>query len=80
MQARSGLISVENDLGLLLALTTLKDSAPMTKQTVLDGTLLDLSGILTIKKGNESLLSKRPKGNFLSLYVCIYILYIYIHI
>ena len=29
--------------------------------TILDGTLLNLCGILTIEKGNEALLSKRPK-------------------
>ena len=27
---------------------------------MLDGTVIDQSGILTIEKGNESLLSKRP--------------------
>ena len=32
----------------------------MKEEVVLDGTLIDLSGILTIQKGNESLLSKRP--------------------
>ena len=57
----SGLIAVENDSGLLLALAILNDSAPMAQETILDGTLLDLSVILTIEKGNESLLSKRPK-------------------
>ena len=55
----SGLITVENDLVLLLALAILNDSAPMADKTILDGTLLDLSGILTIEKGNESLLSNK---------------------
>ena len=59
--AISGLIVLENDSGLLLALAILNDSVPMAEKTILDGTLLDLSGILTIEKGNESLLSKRPK-------------------
>ena len=57
----SGLIAVENDSGLLLALTILDDSTPMAEQTILDGTLFDLTGILTIEKGYKSLLSKRPK-------------------
>ena len=57
----SGLIVVENDSGLLLTLAILNDSAPLAEETILDGILLDLSGILTIVKGNESLLSKRPK-------------------
>ena len=61
IRAISGLIAVENDSGLLLALAILNDSAPMAEETILDGTLLDFSGILTIEKGNESLLSKRPK-------------------
>ena len=34
-----------------------------------DGTLLDLSGILTIAEGNESLLLKRPTSNFPSLFL-----------
>ena len=45
---------------ILLALAILNNSAPMKEEVVLDGTLIDLSGILTIQKGNESLLSKRP--------------------
>ena len=57
----SGLIAVENDSGLLLALTILDDSTPMAEQTILDGTLFYLTGILTIEKGYKSLLSKRPK-------------------
>ena len=57
----SRLIVVENDSGLLLTLAILNDSAPLAEETILDGILLDLSGILTIVKGNESLLSKRPK-------------------
>ena len=57
----SGLIAVDNDLWLLLALAILNDSAPMAEKTILDGTLLDLSGILTIEKENKSLLSKRSK-------------------
>ena len=56
-----GLIAVENVSWLLLALAILNDSAPMAEKTILHGTLLDLSGILTIEKRNESLLSKRPK-------------------
>ena len=56
IRAICGLIAVENDLRLLIALAILNDSAPMEEKTVLDGTLLDSSGILTIKKGNESLL------------------------
>ena len=60
IRAISGLI-VENDSGLLLALAILNNSAAMVGKTILDGTLLDLCGILTIEKGNESLLSKRSK-------------------
>ena len=52
---------MENDSGLLLALANLNDSAPMVEYTILDGILHDSSGILTIEKGNEFLLSKRPK-------------------
>ena len=52
---------MENDSGLLLVLAIPKDSAAMTGSTIADGTLLDLSGILTIEKGNVSVLSKRPK-------------------
>ena len=55
---------MENDSGLLLALANLNDSAPMAEYTTLDGILFDLSGILIIEKGNEFLLSKRPKWNF----------------
>ena len=55
---------MENDSGLLVALAILNDSAPMAEWTILDGTLLDLSGILIIEKGNESLLSKISKWNF----------------
>ena len=61
IRAIKRLIAVENDSGLLLALAIFNDSAPMEEQTILDGTLLDLCGFLTIKKGNDSLLSKRPK-------------------
>ena len=64
IRAMSGLIAVENDSGLLLALVILSDSTPIVEQTILDDSLLDLSGIVTIEKGNESLLSKRPKLNF----------------
>ena len=60
-EAVSGLIAVENDSGLFLALAILNDSAPKAEYAILDGTLIDLSGVLTIEKGNESLLSKRPK-------------------
>ena len=49
MQAISGFIAVENDSGLLLALAILNDSAPMAEYTLLNGTLFDLPGILTIK-------------------------------
>ena len=42
----SGLIAVENDLGLLLALEILNDSVAMAEQTILDSTLLEMSGIL----------------------------------
>ena len=61
IQAMSGLIAVERDAGLLVALAFLNNSIAMVKSTKLDGTLLDWSGILIIGKGNESLLSKRPK-------------------
>ena len=60
IRTKSDLLAAENDSGLLLALASLNDSAPMAEYAILDGTLLDLSGILTIGKGNESLLSKRP--------------------
>ena len=53
IRARSGLIAVENDSRLLLALAIFNDSAPMAEQTIVDGTLRDLSDILTIEKGNE---------------------------
>ena len=48
--AINSLITVENDSGLLLALAILNDSAPVAEQTILDGTLRDLSGILTVEK------------------------------
>ena len=57
----SGLTAVENDSGFSFPLAILNDSAPMAEQPVLDGTSLDLSGILTIEKGNQSFSSKRPK-------------------
>ena len=41
IRAISGLIAVENNSGLLLALAVLNDSAPMTEWTELDGILLD---------------------------------------
>ena len=59
--AVSGLIAMENGSGLLLPLAILNNSAPMREQTILDGVFIDLPGILAIEKGNESLLSKRPK-------------------
>ena len=65
MRAISGFIAVKNDSGLLLALAILDDSAPMAEYTLLDGTLFDLPGILTIKKGNESL------SIYLSVYLSI---------
>ena len=40
----SSLVAVENDSGLLLALASHNDSAPIAEQTMLNGTLLDLSG------------------------------------
>ena len=55
-KSNSGLIAVENDSGLLLALVILDDSAPTAEETVLHGTLLDFSAILTIEKGNRSIL------------------------
>ena len=59
IQAISGLIALENDSGLLIALEILNNSATMAQYTVREGTLLGFSGIVTMK--NESLLSKRPK-------------------
>ena len=43
---------------MLLVLAILNDSAPMAEQTVLDDTLLDLSGILTIKKEMSSFMKE----------------------
>ena len=54
----SGLSAVDNELGLLLSLAILKDSVRIIEEIVLDGILLDMWGILTIEKGNKSLLSK----------------------
>ena len=51
IRAICALNAVENDSVLLLALAILEDSATIAEQTVLDGTLLDLSDILTIEKG-----------------------------
>ena len=64
----SGLIAVENDSGLLLAPAMLHDSAPMAEKTVLAGTFLDLSGILTIEKGNESLFIEETEPKLSILY------------
>ena len=61
IQATSGLTAVENDQGFLIAPAILNDLAPMAEQTILDGVLLDLSGIQAIEKGKESLVLKRPK-------------------
>ena len=46
----------------ILALVILKDSAPIAEYIVkmLNGTFLELSGILIIERGNESLFSKKP--------------------
>ena len=41
LQVTSGLIPVENTSELLLALTILKDSAPVAEKTKVDCTLLD---------------------------------------
>ena len=65
--AKSGLIVVENESKLLLAIAVIHDSAPIAEKTLLDGILLEVSGIWTIEKGNESLLSHRPPSNFPSL-------------
>ena len=65
MRAISGFIAVKNDSGLLLALEVLDDSALIAEYTLLDRTLFDLPGILTIKKGNESL------SIYLSIYLSI---------
>ena len=51
IRAICALNAVEKDSVLLLALAILEDSATIAEQTVLDGTLLDLSDILTIEKG-----------------------------
>ena len=69
--AISGLIAVENDSGFLLALAILNDSAPMSEKTILDGTLLDLSDILAIEKGDESFLPKNQKETFHPLFCCL---------
>ena len=61
LRAIGGLIAVEKDPALLLAPAILNDSAPIAEYTILNGTLLYLSGIMTIEKGNECLLSKWPK-------------------
>ena len=50
MQAISGLISLKSDSGLLVGPVILNNPKPTTKKTILDGTLLDLSGILTTEK------------------------------
>ena len=51
---------MKNESGLLLAPTILNDSAPTTEKTMIDYTLLELPGILTIEKGNEPVIPKRP--------------------
>ena len=51
---------MKNESGLLLAPTVLNNSAPTAEKTMVDYTLLDLPGILTIEKGNESIIPKRP--------------------
>lgn len=38
-------IAVENQLGLLVVLASLKDAAPFAEQTISDVTILDVSGI-----------------------------------
>ena len=38
-------IAVENKLGLLVVLASLKDAAPFAEQTISDVTILDVSGI-----------------------------------
>ena len=58
IRAISGSIAVENDSGLLLALAILNGSVPMAEKTKLDGTLIDLSCILTIENETEMELSK----------------------
>ena len=59
---------LEDKWGLLLGLAILKDLAPIAELTLLNGTLLDLSDILTIEKQqNEYLLLKRPTWKFPSL-------------
>ena len=58
----SRLIAVKNDSGLLLDLSILNDSSPMAKYAILDGTLFDLSRILTIETGNESLFYQRGQN------------------
>lgn len=60
LQVISGLIPVENNLGLLLALTILEDSVPIGHKTKFDYTFFEFSGPVTLEKENESLLSKRP--------------------
>ena len=57
---------MENKSGLLLSQETFNDAPPIAEKTMLDGTLLDLTGILIIARANESLLSKRPTWKFLS--------------
>ena len=51
---------MKNESGLLLAPTVRNDSAPTAEKTMIDYTLLDLPVILTIEKGNESIIPKRP--------------------
>ena len=59
---------MENDAGLLLALAILIDSAPMAEKTILDGTLLDLSGVLAIEKGKEIFYQRDQNENFHPLF------------
>ena len=68
IRAINGLIAVKNDSGLLLALAVLNDLAKMAEKAILEGILLDLSGILTIEKGNQSLCQRDQNETFHSLF------------
>ena len=62
IRAISGLIAVENDSRLLLALAVLNDSSLIAEETIIDGSaLLEVFGILKMKKRNKSCLSERLK-------------------
>ena len=65
-QVISGLIPIENNLGLLLALTILEDSVPVEDKTKFDYTFFEFSGAVTLEKKKRVSFIEKAKLKFIT--------------